>query len=1018
MGNNLCVNHEKSSSSSSSYVLDQIISENPDEEQNPIYSLANYKKGGILINTYNQKGKEGIRKLAREFLPKFFEDKNFTNEKDQISVPLDDGPIHKRLWKLESRGLLGESLLHILVICNTPTHTEIALTLLELFPNLALDIIEGDEYFGASALHLSIAYQNLKLSKMLIENGADIFQRATGRFFKPTDQQSAVPKKQTNFHGLFYLGEYPLAWAACCEDETVYNLLIKYGADPNMTDNFGNMVLHAIVISDKQSMYGYALKHPTKPAKDDILNKYGLTPLALACKLGRNKIFREMLELRSFEFWRYSTITCCGYPLNALDSLLSNGKTNWNSAILIILSGNTNEHLDMLDGGVIERLLEEKWKTFARRQFMKRLSLIFIHLVIMSIAVFLRKDIGKPLLGPTDVHSMCRYCAEIGTCVGCIGFVIFQPAEEILAQGLATFFINVISYPPKAIFLLSCILILFCIPCRLTGDRSTEDILLSIALPGSWFFLMFFAGAIKLTGPFVTMIYSILTGDMFRFSIIYFIFLLAFTQAFYFLFKSQKSKRFQTYPKTWITLFQMTLGNYEYDELRRTVYYYTTQVVFTVFLVFMPILLLNMLIAMMGNTYCQVIEQSEKEWVKQWAKIVVTLERAVSQKKAREYMQCYSIPVATANDEQENRAVMVIRRKLKSKARQRKGALSNWKRMGRRVIFQLRKSKQVDTNSVARLNDINEPNEKFDTGNEKNNGVNSNILISGMLDNVCTILEAYSIDDCLDPSFPTAPNVMDNTTQEGIIKEEKAINIETCQLVKNVEELEGRNTLSESKTSIQTGDNKEKKEINANLERKKSLLESEAKFTSSALKIASQEIVLAEKKDIDAVEQKSKCFLLESDQKYSRSLPKMSSEDVDENKKKIHLEDTKKGTKLKICKKRKRHTFNKSKVGILTNENELNPENSWIDNTKLHPIRPKSSYRSSRVKNQEKRTRKRERCSKKVKMSESSSLEELNQYYISKNPIKQKGLTHWSTKDVVDMKSLVAWNEDFFREDP
>lgn len=34
-------------------------------------------------------------------------------------------------------------------------------------------------------------------------------------------------------------------------------------------------------------------------------------------------------------------------------------------------------------------------------------------------------------------------------------------------------------------------------------------------------------------------------------------------------------------------------------------------------MVMVPILLLNMLIAMMGNTYAHVIEQSEKEFVKQ-----------------------------------------------------------------------------------------------------------------------------------------------------------------------------------------------------------------------------------------------------------------------------------------------------------------------------------------------------------------------------------------------------------------
>lgn len=60
-------------------------------------------------------------------------------------------------------------------------------------------------------------------------------------------------------------------------------------------------------------------------------------------------------------------------------------------------------------------------------------------------------------------------------------------------------------------------------------------------------------------------------------------------------------------------------------------------------MVFVPILLLNMLIAMMGNTYAHVTEQSEKEWVKQWAKIVISLERAIPQKEAHNYLQVISV---------------------------------------------------------------------------------------------------------------------------------------------------------------------------------------------------------------------------------------------------------------------------------------------------------------------------------------------------------------------------------------
>lgn len=92
-------------------------------------------------------------------------------------------------------------------------------------------------------------------------------------------------------------------------------------------------------------MFGYALRHPKLPASNGIVNTAGLTPLTLACKLGkmiynsespyriqlfegRAEVFREMLELSAKEFWRYSNITCSAYTLNALDTLLPDGSTS------------------------------------------------------------------------------------------------------------------------------------------------------------------------------------------------------------------------------------------------------------------------------------------------------------------------------------------------------------------------------------------------------------------------------------------------------------------------------------------------------------------------------------------------------------------------------------------------------------------------------------------------------------------------------------------------------------------
>lgn len=150
----------------------------------------------------------------------------------------------------------------------------------------------------------------------------------------------------------------------------------------------------------------------------------------------------------------------------------------------------------MLDGGIIQRLLEEKWKTFARNQFLKRLLILLVHLISLSLALYLRPDDpDEELLGWTDDPTViARYACEIGTLIGVLSYLIFQQGDEIRNQGLFTFLKQQSNSPPKLIFLISNVLILACIPCRLSGNRDAEEAILLFAAPGSWFLLMFFAG--------------------------------------------------------------------------------------------------------------------------------------------------------------------------------------------------------------------------------------------------------------------------------------------------------------------------------------------------------------------------------------------------------------------------------------------------------------------------------------------------------------------------------------------
>ena len=61
------------------------------------------------------------------------------------------------------------------------------------------------------------------------------------------------------------------------------------------------------------------------------------------------------------------------------------------------------------------------------------------------------------------------------------------------------------------------------------------------------------------------MVYSMITGDMLTFGIIYMVVLFGFSQSFYFLYKGfpgVKSSLYHSYHSTWMALFQITLGDY------------------------------------------------------------------------------------------------------------------------------------------------------------------------------------------------------------------------------------------------------------------------------------------------------------------------------------------------------------------------------------------------------------------------------------------------------------------------
>uniref|UniRef100_A0A915NJY9 Ion transport domain-containing protein n=1 Tax=Meloidogyne floridensis TaxID=298350 RepID=A0A915NJY9_9BILA len=642
-----------------------------EREKNSIYKWVGIRTGGELISVYEKEGEEGVLSFAQEKIesslyndgqsPQLIKFADYvrwkksvniefgiSDEKEDFNEAKSAFREHEAQWRLNKRGVEGETLIHLLLNREEPVCQEIARILVNKYPGLAKDIYLGEDMFGQSCLHLSIVHDDYDTVQLLLESGASVNARATGDFFMPEDWEEKDIKTM-DYQGYAYYGEYPLAFAACFENKDIYDLLIQYGANPDLQDMFGNTVLHMCVIKNKNAMYSYAVRHWHKPAHTNIVNHASYTPLTLATKLGRRQIFYEMLELMKVEFWRFSDMTCSAYPLDALDTIRPDGSTNYDSALMTVINGNTPDHLEIIGSEVIQRLLADKWKAFAERKLFQRLALLVFHLICICFVVYLRPVetdrlyLIKPIWPDWVVlikynvgdRYKLRTVFEILTIISCLWFVLGQQLSELRTQSIYDYLRNLMNAPSKIVYLFANLCLLACAVLRILRMPLLEEAVLSFALPGSWIFLLFFARSAKLTGPFVQMIYSMIAGDMYE-----------------------------------------EFGCTNYEPLAKTL--------FVLMMFIMPIMMTNILIAMMGTTYTNIISQAEMAWRQQYAQIVMVLERSVDKRTLATVQLDYSIRM---NDPgRETRGLMVIRQTKKTRAKQRKQAIANWKSIGRKII--------------------------------------------------------------------------------------------------------------------------------------------------------------------------------------------------------------------------------------------------------------------------------------------------------------------------------------------
>ncbi|XP_054548717.1 transient receptor potential cation channel subfamily V member 5 isoform X2 [Talpa occidentalis] len=526
-----------------------------------------------------------------------------------------------RTCDFRQRGALGETALHIAALYD---NLEAALVLMEAAPQLVKEPTTCEPFVGQTALHIAIVNQNVNLVRALLAHGASVSARATGLAFHYSPRN------------LIYFGEHPLSFAACVGNEEIVRLLIEHGADIRAQDALGNTVLHLLILQPNKTfacqMYSLLLSYDGRgdhlQSLELVPNHQGLTPFKLAGVEGNTVMFQHLMQRRKHIQWTYGPLTSTLYDLTEIDS--------WGeevSFLELVVSSKKREAREILEQTPVKQLVSFKWNKYGRPYFCTLGALYVLYMVCFTMCC-----VYRPLKFRHDNHTDPRdntilqqkllqeaYVTQqdkfrlVGELVTVIGAVVILLLEipDIFRVGASRYFgQTVLGGPFHVIIITYAFLVLVTMVMRL-ADMNGEVMPISIALVLGWCSVMYFARGFQMLGPFTIMIQKMIFGDLMRFCWLMAVVILGFASAFYIIFQTENPVNlghFYDYPMSLFSTFELFLtiidGPANYDVDLPFMY----GIVYFAFAIIATLLMLNLFIAMMGDTHWRVAHEQDELW--------------------------------------------------------------------------------------------------------------------------------------------------------------------------------------------------------------------------------------------------------------------------------------------------------------------------------------------------------------------------------------------------------------------
>ncbi|RLV98991.1 hypothetical protein DV515_00010132 [Chloebia gouldiae] len=565
------------------------------------------------------------------------------------------------------RGAVGETALHVAAMYD---NLEAAVALMEAAPELINERMTSELYEGQTALHIAAANQNTMLVKALLKRGANASTaRATGHFFRRSSQNlfyfgTALTSPLAAMGGIQQSGEHVLSFAACVGNEEIVQLLIENGADIRAQDSLGlaysryfiqsasfigNTVLHILVLQPNKTfachMYSLILSYDRNkegPGSLELIpNNEGLSPFKLAGVEGNTVMFQYLMQKRKQNLWSFGPLSTVLYDITEIDSWAED-----QSFLELIVSTKKREARQILDLTPVKELVSLKWNMYGRPYFCFLALFYILYMVCFTMCcvyrplkprtgnrtssrdntVYVQKMLQESYVAYEDE---LRLVGELITVIGAVVILVLE-IPDILRVGAAKYFGQTILGGPFHIIVITyACMILVTMVMRLTSTTG-EVVPMSFALVLGWCNVMYFARGFQMLGPFTIMIQKMIFGDLMRFCWLMAVVILGFASAFYIIFQTENPEnlgQFYNYPMSLFTTFELFLtiidGPANYDVDLPFMY----SVVYFAFAIIATLLMLNLLIAMMGDTHWRVAHEQDELWRAQVVATTVMLER-------------------------------------------------------------------------------------------------------------------------------------------------------------------------------------------------------------------------------------------------------------------------------------------------------------------------------------------------------------------------------------------------------